>query len=134
MPGRNTTLTIVHFCGAVSAAALALGGGYAFAQKAVTVEELTVVGKPSNGPPEEFDYRVGYSDLNLRSEAGRKELANRIQLAAAYACKKVDDPSGACRAEAVRNANAKAADAAHRMRAHGEHPTPGSHWVPPPAN
>jgi UrcA family protein len=132
MPGQNTITTIGRLCGAVSAAAVALGSGYAAAQ-ATTVEELTVVGKPTHGPPEEFDYRVGYSDLNLRSEAGRKELANRIQIAAAYACKKVDDPSGACRAEAVRQANVQADKAAHQMRAHGKHPVPGSNWVPPPS-
>ena len=131
MPGRNTLTTLARLCGAAGAAAIALGGGYAMAQ-AVTVEELTVEARPTHGPPEAFDYRVGYSDLNLRSEAGRKELANRIQIAAAYACKKVDDPSGACRAEAVRQANVQASKAAHQMRGHGKHPVPGSNWVPPP--
>ena len=131
MPGRNTVTTIARLCGAVSAAAVALAGGYAAAQSA-TVEELTVEGRPTHGPPEAFDYRVGYSDLNLRSEAGRKELANRIQIAATYACKKVDDPSGACRAEATRNATTKANAATHQMRGHGKHPVPGSNWVPPP--
>lgn len=131
MPGRKTTTVFLHFCGAVSAAAMGLGSACAFAQP-TTVEEVTVEGRPSHGPPETFDYRVGYSDLDLRTEAGRKELANRIQIAAAYACKKVDEPNGACRADAVSHAMVKANAAAHEMRAHGKHPKPGSPWVPPP--
>jgi len=132
MLGRKTTTTIIHLCGATSAAAIAIGGAVAIAQP-VTVEEVTVEGRPSKGPPEAFDYRVGYSDLDLRTEEGRKELANRIQIAAAYACKKVDEPNGACRADAVNHAMVKARAAAHEMRAHGKHPVPGSPWVPPPA-
>jgi UrcA family protein len=132
MLGRKTITTLIHLCGAVGAAAITLASAPAFAQ-AVTVEEVTVEGRPSKGPPETFDYRVGYSDLDLRTEEGRKELANRIQIAAAYACKKVDEPNGACRADAVSHAMVKARAAAHQMRGHGKHPAPGSPWVPPPA-
>ena len=131
MPGRKTITNISHLCGALRAAAIALGGAYAMAQP-VTVEELTVEGKPTKGPPEAFDYRVGYSDLNLRTDEGFKELSRRIEIAAAYACKKVDDPSSACRADAVNHAMVKARAAQHQMRAHGKHPVPGSNWVPPP--
>jgi len=131
MPGRKTITTIIRLCGAVSAAAITLGSAAALAQP-VTVEEVTVEGRPSKGPPETFDYRVGYSDLDLRTEQGRQELANRIQIAAAYACKKVDEPNGACRADAVSHAMVQARAAAHKMRGHGQHPTPGSPWVPPP--
>ena len=50
MPGRNILTTLARLCGAASAAAIALGGGYAMAQ-AVTVEELTVEARPTHGPP-----------------------------------------------------------------------------------
>jgi UrcA family protein len=132
MPGRKTTPTLFHLCGAASAAAFVLGGACAFAQP-TAVEELTVHGHHHKGVPEDLAYRVGYSDLNLRTDAGMKELTNRIQIAAHYVCKKMNETDGACEAEAVHDAKIQARTAQHQMRAHGKHATPGGNWVPPPA-
>jgi UrcA family protein len=55
-------------------------------------KQLTVVAKPLKTHPDTLSYAVGYSDLDLGTEKGRKELADRIQIAAAYVCKKVDAP------------------------------------------
>ena len=82
--------------------------------------------------PDTVSYTVGYSDLNLRTEKGRKELADRIQIAAAYVCKKRDEPNSECRSFATSDARVAARAATHQMRAHGAHPAPGSPWVPPP--
>ncbi len=133
MPGRKTTTPIFHLCGAASAAVIALGGACAFAQP-VTVEELTVQGHHHHhAAPDDVAYRVGYSDLNLRTAAGMKELEKRIKISAAYVCKKMHETDGACEAEAIHEAKIQARTAQHQMRAHGKHSTPGSPWVPPPS-
>lgn len=133
MPGRKTTTTLFHLCAAASAAAFAFGGAVAFAQP-TTVEELTVRGHHLHkAAPGDVAYRVGYSDLNLRTAAGMKELEKRIQISAAYVCKKMNETDGACEAEAVHDAKIQARAAQHQMKAHGKHASPGGVWVPPPA-
>ncbi len=131
MPGRKTITTISRLCAAAGAAAIALGSTYALAQP-TTVDEIDVVAKPAKGPPETFSYPVGYSDLDLRTKEGFAELYNRVQIAADYACKKMDEPDDACRPAATRAAMAKARAAQHEIRAHGKHAAPGYQWVPPP--
>ena len=88
---------------------------------------LAVAGAtPGHMEPDAVSYTVGYSDLNLGTEKGRKELADRIQVAAAYVCKKMDEPTGQCRSFATGDAVVAARAADHQMRA------PGWPWIPLP--
>lgn len=117
--------------GAVCAAALALAGS-AMAQ--ITVEELTVIGK-APATQQTVSYVVGFGDLNLRTEEGRKELRKRINLTATYVCHKLgEDQSNAfaeCRSKAIEDAMVKVRQFEHDSRAHGVRLEAGHPWVPP---
>jgi UrcA family protein len=119
----------------VAGAAL-VAAGAAAAQS--TVEELTVLGHAGPQGHDTFSYRVGYADLDLRTEHGRAQLDKRIQITARYVCTKIAqqerapsaDPS--CVAIAVRDgrdAARQAKVAAFRSTARWK---PGPGWTPPP--
>jgi len=126
---RRTQIRSHGFGPLLLAGAIALAAGAVLAQP-VTVEEVTVTGHPKVAP-ETFSYRVSYMDLDLKLEADRKELAHRIEVTAEFVCRKVDQPDGACRADAVNQARSQVNKAVHLARAHGVHPHGGGHWVPP---
>ena len=128
---RSTFATAI--AGAAAAAILA-GAGPAGAQ--ATVEELTVMGHPVHGKPDTMSYKVTFNDLNLRNEQDRKELNRRIDVSAKYVCHKLAEPGGthdegACRAEAIQAARAKASHAIHIARTTRRRPH-GAPWTPPP--
>lgn len=120
-------------------ATLALGPAPASAQGS-TVEEVTVVGKESpKGKPETMTYRVGFSDLDLKTKQGRDELNRRVLVSATYVCDRlaVDDPTLSkidCKAQAVTDATPQVNKAIHLQRAHGVKLSPGPAWIPPTAH
>ncbi len=115
-----------------------VAAAFALATSAVAqdgaVEELTVIGhgKPAT---DTYSYVVGYSDLNLRDNSGRKELLNRVSLAATYVCRKLAerevtaDPN--CRIKTIDETMAKVRSAEHQMQVNAANMKPGRPWIVP---
>jgi UrcA family protein len=104
-----------------------------------TVEELIVVGHLAPAEPKRvFSYKVGFADLDLRTEPARAELARRISVTARYVCKRLaatdnrPDTFDNCRRSAIDGAQAKARKAAALARKRTEPFVPGPTWMPPP--
>lgn len=114
-----------------------LAAALVFAAPAVaqdTVAELTVVGH-GNRTTDTYSYVVGWSDINLREAGGRKELVNRVNIAATYVCRKLAerevtaDPN--CRIKTIDETMAKVRAAEHEAKVNGAPLKPGRPWVIP---
>jgi UrcA family protein len=119
-------------CGA-AAAALGLAGTAALAQ--ITVEEVTVMGHDAR--PETMSYRVSYHDLDLRTEAGQKELRRRVAVTADYVCGRLGERRGVgtpCRTNAIDEARPRINAAIKHARLSTVAWKPGPGWVPPPTD
>jgi UrcA family protein len=99
--------------------------------------EVVVTGRaPVGRMQESLSYGVGYADLDLRTEAGRKELDSRIVHTATYLCKTLGEQnhrSGVaptCRQDAINRGRRGASDAFRRVSNTGPF-KPGPAWVPP---
>jgi UrcA family protein len=134
MRARPRILRSTALAGGILAATLALAPR-AVAQDSA-VAELTVIGhgKPTT---DTYSYVVGYSDLDLRQNSGRKELRNRVSLAATYVCRKLAerevtaDPN--CRVKTIDETMAKVRSAEHQMRVNAANMKPGRPWIVPGA-
>jgi UrcA family protein len=100
-----------------------------------TVEELTVTGRVGRVPDSvrSLSQAVSYADLNLGTDAGRKELRHRVSLTARYLCDKLgESATGDALAPSCRDAATK--DAMARVGTIEEKWTPrGTTWVAGPA-
>lgn len=95
----------------------------ATATAAIAQDEITITGRHRAGDVTTASIRVNYSDLDMRSAWGRRELNYRIFYAAQDLCNRIADPNEAyaivddCRDQAYR-------DALHRVG------TPDAHVAP----
>jgi UrcA family protein len=130
---QPTSSRSITLCIALAAAA-ALTAAPSFAQP--TVGEVTVLGHIPKHDQETMSYRVGYADLDLRTEAGRKELDRRIKIAAKHVCESLGQhehvtSASPCIDQAVTEARARAADAKTQAFRSTTQWHPGPTWVPP---
>jgi UrcA family protein len=102
------------------------------------VSEVVVTGEaPFRRMHETLSYGVGYADLDLRTEAGRKELDRRIVHTATYLCKTLGEQThrsgvaSSCREDATARGRRGARDAFQRVRSSVAPFQPGPTWVPP---
>lgn len=127
--------------GAAAAATLVAIGATAVAQERMVpetnVEALVVIGH--RGPPPEgpqVSYPVGFRDLDLRSEAGKKTLEHRVAITATYVCDKLGGMDRtawkSCRDRAFSDGMEGVREVVHLSRAHGVTWAPGPPWKPPP--
>jgi UrcA family protein len=132
---HQPTSSISVSLGIAIAAAVALSAAPSFAQP-TTVGEVQVYGHIPKHDQETMSYRVGYADLDLRTEAGRKELDRRIKVAATHVCKSLGQhehvtSASPCIDQAVTEARAKAADAKTQAFRSTTQWHAGPTWVPP---
>lgn len=82
----KTSITMAA-CGALA------GALFATAARAQTVEELTVTGHYGRVPDnvQTASQVVGYADLDLSTQAGRRMLRHRVSLTARYLCEKLGE-------------------------------------------
>ena len=110
-------------------------GGVRLSAAQTTVEELTVTGRYGRAPEsvQSLSQVVSYADLDLSTDAGRRELRHRISLTARYLCDKLGESStGDALAPSCRDAAVKdASDRAGTLEAHFA--PRGTTWVAPPA-
>jgi UrcA family protein len=109
----------------------------AFAQS--SVEELTVTGRYGRVPDSvrSLSQAVSYADLDLSTDAGRRELRHRLQLTARYLCEKLGEPSTSdglapsCRDAAVKDAMKRAGTLEEGFAPRGTTWAAGSAWTAP---
>lgn len=127
----NKTLFSSAICGVLIGAAIA---GTAVPAMAQSDEDIIVTGRYGRVPDnvQSLSQVVGYADLDLSTESGRRILKHRISLTARFLCEKLgeSDAGGvtpSCRDAAVR-------DALDRVGTLEAHYAPrGSAWVAGPA-
>jgi UrcA family protein len=114
-----------------------LGAALLFAAPAVaqtTVEELTVTGH-GRIEHDTMSYVVGFADLNLKEESGRKELDHRVRVAASYVCRKLNgrevNSNPGCEAQTVKEAMASVRRKEREVQKPGAKLEPGRPWVEP---
>jgi UrcA family protein len=116
-------------------AGMALLGATAPAIAQSSDEEIVVEGRYGRVPDtvQSLSQAVGYADLDLGTDAGRRELRHRVSLTARYLCEKLGEsdaatpPVPSCRDGAVK-------DAMERVGTLEAHFAPrGTAWVAPPA-
>ena len=122
--------TVIGLC----AAAALYSAAPAFAQNGV--EEIVVEGRNGDLPDNvrSASQAVSYADLDLSTDAGKKELRHRVNLTARYLCDKLGESATttvsavpSCREAAVK-------DAMERVGTAEENAVPrGTAWVSPPA-
>jgi UrcA family protein len=142
---EDVTMRSLECLKMASAVPLALGllalaqVGVATPARAQTeVGEVVVTGKASvKRMQETLSYGVGYADLDLRTEAGRKEFDSRIVRTATYVCKTLGEQAHAtgvapsCRDAAISQGRREARKAFQRVRSSVAPFKPGPAWVPP---
>jgi UrcA family protein len=124
-------------CGVLAAFPITIGAFIARAQ--TTVDEVMVTGHMKDRNFEDaLGYHVSYADLDLRTEAGRKELDQRIVKTADVLCAKLgerDHVRGAaalsCKDSAIKEGRAKARTVKERAMKSSTPFTPGPAWQPP---
>ena len=97
-------------------------------------EEIVVTGEFERAPDnvQSLSQAVGYADLDLSTDAGRKELRQRVNLTARYLCEKLGESESAspiapsCRQAATKDAMSRVGklEASFAPR--------GTTWVRPP--
>lgn len=104
-----------------------------------TVEELTVTGRYGRVPDSvrSLSQTVSYADLDLSTDAGRREFRHRLQLTARYLCDKLGESSTSdgvapsCRDAAVKDAMQRAGTLEAGFAPRGTTWTAGPAWASP---
>ena len=104
-----------------------------------TVEELTVTGRYGRVPEsvQSLSQAISYADLDLSTEAGKREFRRRINLTARYLCEKMGETSTgdtvvpSCRDAAARDALARAGTLEAGFAPRGTTWVAGPAWQPP---
>jgi UrcA family protein len=104
-----------------------------------TVEELTVTGRYGRAPDSvrSLSQTVGYADLDLSTEAGKREFRHRLQLTARYLCEKLgetgsgDAVAPSCRDAAVKDAMQRAGTLESGFAPRGTTWVAGPAWTAP---
>jgi UrcA family protein len=129
----------------LSTAVLALLTGAGLASVAApamaqsTVEELTVTGRYGRVPDSvrSLSQAVSYADLDLGTEAGKREFRHRLNLTARYLCDKLGESSTgdalapSCRDAAVKDAMARAGTLEAHFAPRGTTWAAGPAWAAP---
>jgi UrcA family protein len=106
-------------------------------------EEIVVTGRSGTVPDSvrSLSQAVSYADLDLSTDAGKKEIRHRIELTARFLCDKLGAPTGSvgvappCRQDAAGDAMRRLGTVEENFAPRGTTWARGPAWQPPyPAN
>jgi len=122
-------------CGLLSAG---IAASIAFPAVAQTAEEVVVIGRYGRAPDNvrSLSKAVSYADLNLGTDAGKREFHHRISLTARYLCDKLGESdtstvTPSCRDAAVKDAMARAGTLEASLAPRGTTWVAGPAWKAP---
>jgi UrcA family protein len=135
-PFKITALNLT-LGGAIALASIAITTPSLLAQTVQTVEGITVTGHMTyENEPEALSYRVGYADIDLRTDAGMDELNRRVRKTAEYLCERIGETNHSmsaapsCRDAAISQV-APAVREAKLNALRTPNWKPGPAWTPP---
>ena len=134
---HSHSITSALVAALASAGAASLAGPVA--AQTTTVEELTVTGRYGRVPEStrSLSQTVSYADLDLSTDAGRRELHHRLSLTARYLCDKLgesatgDALAPSCRDAATRDAMTRAGTLEAHFAPRGTTWVAGPAWAAP---